>query len=141
MTGSFDPALINASEAEWTWLDEVVQAVHQRKHVTYVDSAGVKHRLAVTTPGLNATIAETHKRFGWTPVTGVYSRSFSARTGHGYCASALTPATSQGRWTFRMLPTEEPSVVPATLLVPVHPNSAGHAHYTRQIVRALHRSR
>lgn len=135
--GATDPGLVNAAEREWAWLDGVVQAVHQKRAYTYTDSTGAAHRLAQSSPGLNATIAETRKRYGWTPVTGVYTKAFTRSSGHGYCAGTFDPADGSGRWTFRILPSEEPSVIPASLLVPVHPNAGGHAHYTRQILSAV----
>lgn len=137
--GTTDPGLVNTTEQEWAWLDGVVQAVRQQRTYTFVDSAGASHPLAQTSRGLNAIVKETARRYGWTAVTGVYSRSATASTGHGYCASSFDPNTGSGRWTYHFSAADEPSVFPPNLLVPAHPNAGGHAHYTRQILAAMHR--
>ena len=111
--------------------------IDQSPHYTYTDSRGTKHQLAQTSPGLNAIIAETATRYGWRAVRGVYTKAFSASTGHGYCATSYNPATNAGRWTYRLTAADEPTVFPPTLLVPVHPNAGGHAHYTNQILAAI----
>jgi hypothetical protein len=135
--GAVDPGLVNTTAAEWAWIDGVVEALDQDPVYTFTDSAGTAVPLAQTSPGLNAVIAETAQRYGWSPVTGVYADSFTSSTGHGYCAASYNPATGDGRWTYRFTAADEPTVVPPSLLVPVHPNAGGHAHYTTEILDLL----
>lgn len=135
--GTNDPALANATEQEWAWIDSVAQAIDQDAVHTYTNVLGNEVELEQSSPGLNAVIAETRKRYGWSPVKGVYAGSFSDTRGHGYCASTYDPAADTGRWIFRLLASDEPSVSPPDLLVPLHPNAGGHDHYAQQIGRFL----
>jgi hypothetical protein len=132
--GAVDPGLVNTTAEEWAWMDAVVEALDQAPMYTFTDSTGAAIPLAQTSPGLNAVIAESADRYGWSPVTGVYADSFTATTGHGYCAGSYDPATGAGRWTYRFTAADEPTVVPSALLVPVHPNAGGHAHYATEIL-------
>lgn len=135
--GSPDPGLANSTAAEWAWLDAVVQSLDNPGSYSYTDAGGVTTELDVTSLGLNAVIAETTERYGWTSVPGVYANAFSDSVGHGYCADTYDPATASGRWTYRWRAADEPTVFPPGLLVPVHPNAGGHGHYTHEILEAL----
>lgn len=126
---SLDPGLRNATREDWRWTDHVLEALVNEEEFVYTGSSGVQTTLEQTQPGLNAIISETEDRYGWSPVTEVYSGS----TGHGYCASAYRPGTERGRWILRF---REPTI-PPPLLVPVHPNLGGQHHYTREVIKKL----
>lgn len=126
---SLDPGLVNVTSAEWAWVDAIYQALDQTETHTFTGTDGVSVELEQSSPGLNAVIAETAQRYGWAPVTGVYSNSFDAYRGHGYCAGPLDLASGDGRWTLQFL---DRTNGPAS--VPVHPNAGGHRHYSDEIL-------
>lgn len=124
-----DPGLANASAEEWRWADAMLGSLSPVPSFEYTDAGGTRVTLERRSPGLNAIIAETGPRFGWSPVAGVYTGS----TAHGYCASGYDSATGQGRWTFRILD----EAAPGAAKVPVHPNAGGHAHFTDEVTEVL----
>ena len=134
-----DPGLLNTTVQEWAWTDNVIQALDQDPVYVYTDTTGTEVKLEQTSPGLNAIIAETADRYGWTAVDGVYADSFSDSIGHGYCASSYNPTTDEGRWTYRLSAVDEPTVQPPfpPFFVPVHPNAGGHEHYTTEILQIV----
>lgn len=134
--GAVDPGLAFTTAAEWAWTDAVVQAVDQDPVHLFTDSSGTQTTLEQTSPGLNAIIAETRQRYGWSTVDGVYADSFTATAGHGYCASTFDPTSGDGRWTFRFTDGNPPGDL-AGGLVPVHPNAGGHRHYTDEILAKI----
>ena len=137
--GATDPGLRNTTAEEWAWTDSVIQALNQDPVYVYTDTSGAEVKLEQTSPGLNAIIAETADRYGWSAVDGVYAGSFTDSIGHGYCASSYNPTTDQGRWTYRLNAADEPTVQPPfpPFFVPVHPNAGGHEHYTTEILQTI----
>lgn len=126
---SGDPGLANTTAQEWRWADQVLEALANEPTFTYTDGRGSQTVLQQPSPGLNAIIAETGARFGWSPVTGIHSGSAA----HGYCAADVDPPTGSGRWVYRFA---EPTV-PELLLVPVHPNQVGHRFSAGEITKVL----
>lgn len=111
-----DPLLSFVSTEEWRWADEVLtKPTFDGRPLSYTTVDGTQVDLPRPVPGLNAIIAGTKDRWGWSPVTGIYA----ATSTNGYCA--------EDRYTFRN--GENP--------VPVHPNLAGHRVIADEITTVI----